>query len=80
MAKRYYEGRKMMPNNGGRGAVIREDMSRPCGLPMGAIQRDVDDSGFRYDNRGVSDLFELVNKTIRQDAEGVRSLTDPKNY
>lgn len=72
--------RIMQTNNGNMGPV-REDFSRPCGLPYGAIQRDLG-IGDYYSMNGyrVGDLYEQVDKTMREDAAGLKSMTRPTNW
>ncbi len=79
MAKRYHS--HMMPNDGGRAALVKEEMGNPCGLPMGAIQRVAEsESSMSYSASKVDDLFGLVNKTLKEDASDMRSLTKPRNF
>lgn len=76
-----YKTRHMMPNNRNSRALIHEDMSRPCGLPMGAHQRDIGDgSYFSMNAFRVGDLFEQVDKTMREDAAAIKSITKPTNW
>ena len=72
--------RIMHTNNGDRGP-IREDLSRPCGLPYGAIQRDLGNGDY-YSMNGyrVGDLYEQVDKTMREDAAALKSITRPTNW
>lgn len=72
--------RVMRTNNGGRGPVS-EDFSRPCGLPYGAIQRDLG-IGDYYSMNGyrVGDLYEQVDKTMREDAAALKAITKPTNW
>lgn len=72
--------RVMNTNNGNMGPV-REDFSRPCGLPYGAIQRDLGNGDY-YSMNGyrVGDLYEQVDKTMREDAAALKSITKPSNW
>lgn len=72
--------RVMNTNNGNRGPV-HEDFSRPCGLPYGAIQRDLGNGDY-YSMNGyrVGDLYEQVDKNMREDAAGLKSMTKPTNW
>ena len=72
--------RIMMTNNGNMGP-IREDFNRPCGLPYGAIQRDLGNGDY-YSMNGyrVGDLYEQVDKTSREDAAAIKSITRPTNW
>ena len=74
-------GRFMKPNNGMTSNMIHEDMSRPCGLPMGALQKDMGDgSYFSMNAYRVGDLYEQVDKNMREDAAAVKTLTKPTNW
>lgn len=68
------------PHNKGRGPVS-EDWSRPCGIPYGAISRDV---GQGYNSAVMSarvvDNFEGVNRNMTEDMHAMRSLVDPVNW
>lgn len=72
--------RVMRTNNGGRGPVS-EDFRNPCGLPYGAIQRDLGNGDY-YSMNGyrVGDLYEQVDKTMREDAAALRTITKPTNW
>lgn len=72
--------RVMRTNNGGRGPVS-EDFRNPCGLPYGAIQRDLGEGDY-YSMNGyrVGDLYEQVDKTMREDAAALRTITKPTNW
>ena len=73
-------GRVMVPNNGRR-APIMEDFSRPCGLPYGAIQRDVGNGAyFSMNAHRIGDLFEQVDKNMRDDAREINAITKPTNW
>lgn len=70
----------MNTNNGNRGP-IQEDFSRPCGLPYGAIQRDLGNGAyFSMNGHRVGDLYEQVDKNMREDAAAIKSLTKPTNW
>ncbi len=74
------KGHVMHPNNRGA-APMEEDMSRPCGLPMGAIQRDLGNGEyFSMNSVRVGDLFEQVDKNMREDAANIKSMTKPTNW
>lgn len=86
MAKRHHEGggrlktNVMHPNNRGA-SPISEDMSRPCGLPMGAIQRDLGNGEyFSMNAYRVGDLYEQVDKNMREDASDFKSMVKPTNW
>ncbi len=72
--------RIMNTNNGNMGPV-REDFSKPCGIPYGAIQRDLGNGDY-YSMNGyrVGDLYEQVDKTMREDAAAIKSITKPTNW
>lgn len=72
--------RIMRTNNGNMGPV-REDFSKPCGIPYGAIQRDLGNGDY-YSMNGyrVGDLYEQVDKSMRQDAAALKSITKPTNW
>jgi len=68
-----------MPND--RRTLMKEDMSKPCGLPMGAHVREVDMSKAAETMSGrPKDLYELVEQTSREDARDIKSLTKPRNF
>ena len=76
MAKRRYE----MPNDKGRG-LMHEDMSKPCGLPMGAHVRELDMSKAAETVSGrPKDLYDLVEDTMMEDTRAIRSKTKPRNF
>jgi hypothetical protein len=76
MAKRRYE----MPNDRGRG-LVHEDMSKPCGLPMGIKVKEVDMSkGAETMSGRPKDLYDLVEETMMEDTREVRSKTKPRNF
>jgi hypothetical protein len=72
---------RIMNTNNGNMGPIREDFSRPCGLPYGAIQRDLGNGDY-YSMNGyrVGDLYEQVDKTMREDAAALKSITKPANW
>jgi len=75
MARKRYE----MPND--RKALMKEDMSNPCGLPYGAHVKEVDMSKAAEEVSGrPMDLFELVEKTSSEDVKNLKSLTRPHNW
>jgi hypothetical protein len=68
------------PNNRGRGPVS-EDWSKPCGLPYGPISRDIGNGAyFSMNAYRVGDLYEQVDKNMREDSAGIKSLTKPTNW
>lgn len=70
----------MMPNNGGRGPIT-EDFSKPCGIPYGPISRDLGNGAyFSMNAHRVGDLYEQVDKNMREDAEAIKTLTKPTNW
>lgn len=73
--------RRIMQTNNGNMGPVREDFSRPCGLPYGAIQRDLGNGDY-YSMNGyrVGDLYEQVDKTMREDAAALKSITKPSNW
>jgi hypothetical protein len=76
-----YQTRKMAPNNGMNSGILKEDMSRPCGLPMGAIQKDMGNGAyFSMNGYRVGDLYEQVDKSMREDSAAVKTLTKPHNW
>ena len=76
-----YKTRRMMSNNRNSGQILREDMSRPCGLPMGAIQKDLGNGAyFSMNGYRVGDLFEQVDKDMREDSAAIKSITKPTNW
>jgi hypothetical protein len=73
--------RRIMQANNGRMAPITEDFSKPCGIPYGAISRDVGNGDYYSMNAyRVGDLFEQVDATMRQDAAAIKSITKPTNW
>jgi hypothetical protein len=76
MKKRHYE----MPADKRRGMLLSEDMSKPCGLPYGAISRDVSQHPMMDKVGMVGDLYYEVNKTMEEDSANMRSLTKPTNW
>lgn len=76
-----YKTRRMMSNNRNSGQILREDMSRPCGLPGGAIQKDLGNGAyFSMNGYRVGDLFEQVDKNMREDSAAIKSITKPTNW
>jgi hypothetical protein len=75
------EKMRIMHTNNGNMGPIREDFNRPCGLPYGAIQRDLGNGDY-YSMNGfrVGDLYEQVDKTMREDAAALKSITKPSNW
>lgn len=72
--------RIMQTNNGNMGPV-REDFSKPCGLPYGAISHDLGNGDYYSMNAyRVGDLYEQVDAAMRQDADGIHSMTKPTNW
>lgn len=72
--------RIMQTNNGNMGP-IREDFNRPCGVPYGAISRDLGNGAYYSMNAfRVGDLYEQVDETMRQDADAIKSMTKPTNW
>lgn len=72
--------RVMRTNNGGRGP-INEDFRNPCGLPYGAIQRDLGNGTyFSMNGFRVGDLYEQVDKNMREDAAAIKTITKPTNW
>lgn len=79
MAKRYHNA--IQTNNRGRGAMVKEDSSKPCFLPSGAFMREIESAGsIQYEDRGVPDLFMASNDMMKSDASAMRGLTKPKKY
>ena len=87
MAKRHHsamghnpkKGHVMEPND--RGAKHWEEMSRPCGLPMGAHQQEMGNGEyFSMNAYRVGDLFEQVDKSMREDSAAIKSMTKPTNW
>lgn len=72
---------RIMNTNNGNMGPIREDFNRPCGVPYGAIQRDLGNGDY-YSMNGyrVGDLYEQVDKNMREDAAALKSLTKPTNW
>lgn len=69
-----------MPNNRGRG-LISEDWSKPCGIPYGAHSRDVNYGYYSAtDPYRVGDLFEQVDKNMREDTMAMREQIVPHNW
>lgn len=72
--------RIMMTNNGNMGP-IREDFNKPCGIPYGAIQRDLGNGDYYSMNAyRPGDLYEQVDKTSREDAAAIKTITRPTNW
>ena len=80
MAKRYYaaSGPIKTKNNA---ALFRESPSEPCGLPFGSHSVTLD-SAMRGEMNSVKvyDLYEGVNRGMKEDAAAVKSLTKPHNW
>jgi len=75
------EKMRIMNTNNGNMGPIREDFNRPCGLPYGAIQRDLGNGDYYSMNSyRVGDLYEQVDKSMRQDAAAIKSITKPTNW
>ena len=72
--------RIMMTNNRGK-APISEDFNEPCGIPYGAIQRDMGNGAY-YSMNGfrVGDLYEQVDKNMREDSSALKAITKPPNW
>ena len=76
MAKRHY----ISTNNGNKG-LMREAMGEPCGLPMGAHVKDVGNGDyFSMNAYRVGDLFEQVDRNMREDSANMKSQTKPTNW
>jgi hypothetical protein len=80
MAKRYYasDGPIKTKNNA---ALFREKPSEPCGLPFGShsVMLDAPMRGMMNSVK-VYDLYEGVEKGMKEDAAATRSLTKPHNW
>ncbi len=82
MAKRKYgnKGVLAMGNNGG-GSIMEADWSKPCGLPMGSISRDLGNNMYMpLDNVNIKDMYQGVEKSMREDAAEIKKRVDPKNW
>ena len=64
----------------GRG-LVSEDWSKPCGIPYGTISRDIN-YGYHSatDPYHVGDLFEQVDKNMREDTMAMREQIVPHNW
>lgn len=70
----------MNTNNGNMGAV-KEDWSKPCGIPYGAISRDLGNGDYYSMNSvHIGDLYDQVEKNLKSDSEGVKRQTRPTNW
>jgi len=76
MRKRHYEE----PADKRRGMLLSEDMSKPCGLPMGPKVVECEQHPMMDKVGRVGDLYYQVKKTMEEDAAGMRSLTKPTNW
>ena len=75
------ERRRIMMTNNGNMGPIREDFNEPCGIPYGALQRDLGNGDYYSMNAyRVGDLYEQVDKTSREDAAAIKSITRPTNW
>lgn len=75
------ERMRIMHTNNGDMGPIREDFNRPCGLPYGAIQRDLGNGAYFSMNAfRVGDLYEQVDEAMRQDAAAIKAITKPTNW
>lgn len=75
------ERMRIMETNNGNMGPIREDFSRPCGIPYGAIQRDLGNGNYYSMNAfRAGDLYEQVETTMREDAAAIKSITKPTNW
>jgi hypothetical protein len=73
--------RRIMETNNGNMGPIREDFSRPCGIPYGAISRDLGNGNYYSMNAyRAGDLYEQVDATMREDAAAIKSITKPTNW
>lgn len=81
MAKRYYraEGPVRTKNDA---ALVRENPSEPCGLPFGSRSVVLESAAKMGDMNSVKtyDLYEGVNKGMKEDAKNLRSLVKPHNW
>lgn len=77
MVKRHYE----QPRDGKRGKLFSEAMGEPAFMPRGAHEVEVTPHyvGERYDNR-ISDLYERVEETMKEDMAAIKKLTKPTNW
>jgi len=69
-----------MPADKRRGMLLKEDFSKPCGVPYGAISRDLSQAPMMDKVGRAEDLYYLVNKTMEEDAANMRSMTKPTNW
>jgi len=62
-------------------ALFREKESEPCGLPYGS-HSVVLETAMKGEMNSVKvyDLYEGVNREMKEDAKNVRSLTKPHNW
>lgn len=75
------ERRRIMETNNGSMAPIREDFRMPCGIPYGALTRDLGNGDYYSMNAyRVGDLYEQVDSTMREDAAAIKSITKPSNW
>ncbi len=63
-------------------ALFTEDFSKPCGLPFGTHSVELGKSaGYGVmDSVKPDDLYKGVQKNLKEDSNGVRSLTKPHNW
>jgi hypothetical protein len=80
MAKRFYttNGPIRTKNNAG---IVKEAMNEPCGLPFGS-RSVVLDAPMRGNMNSVkvNDLYEGVEKMMKEDASAARSMTKPHSW
>ena len=78
--KRHYDNPEM-PADKMRGRLFGEDFSKPCGLPYGAHQVECSSSAQNLERVGkATDLYYQVSRTMKEDADAVRSETRPTNW
>jgi hypothetical protein len=75
------EKMRIMHTNNGDMGMIREDFNRPCGIPYGALTRDLGNGAYFSMNAfRAGDLYEQVDKNMREDSAAIKSLTKPTNW
>lgn len=67
------------PNNRG-GSFVVEDWNEPALLPRGVKEITVTGSTRNHKAGRLGDLYEQVEKTMREDQQAFDSITDPTNW
>lgn len=85
MAKRYHQSKKDRRDESmgmyKASPMIKEDRSAPCNLPKHVIDEYWPNaSGYSMKSERIGDLFNGIQKQMREDAEDFKRAMDPKKY